>query len=100
MIVLCHHASLRPKTQAALERYTANHVLVMEESAGDDRSYFRTIAKYWNTGPDLLIVEHDIEIHADVIPQLETCGGDWCTFPYRLWKPDVWIHNALGCTRF
>ena len=98
MRVLCAHTSLRPKTRAALERYAPQTEFV--DVSGDDYAYWRQIALRWGGGEDLLVVEHDIEIHENVIPQLEACSEPWCTFAYKLWNPDVWCYNALGCTRF
>lgn len=60
-------------------------------------SYWEAIAARWGRGEDLLVVEHDIVLHGDVIRQFEACPNVWCTFPY--WK-DGWLDQALGCTRF
>jgi hypothetical protein len=96
--VLCCHTDLYDATRTALEKYAPQAEYV--DVSGDIRAYWRAIAERWTGESDLLIVEQDIEIHDQVIPRLEACPEDWCTFPYRLWRPDAWCYNALGCTRF
>lgn len=59
-------------------------------------SYWQAIADRWGSD-DLLIVEHDIVIHDQVVDQLEECPNVWCVFPY--WH-DTWLDENLGCTRF
>jgi hypothetical protein len=74
--------------------------------------YWSAIKARWNAGNDLLFVEHDIQIHGDVIQELLECDGDWCVFPYRngvsgaWWNGDItasdsgFLLRSLGCTRF
>lgn len=47
------------------------------------------------------MIEHDIEIHAGVLPSLAACDRDWCTFPYPQ-QPGLNFActQALGCARF
>jgi hypothetical protein len=58
--------------------------------------YWDGIASRWGTD-DLMIVEHDIVIHDDVVRQFEECPAPWCLFPY--WH-SAWLEQSLGCTRF
>jgi hypothetical protein len=44
------------------------------------------------------VVEHDIGVHADVLPQFTACPELWCGFVYEL--PGGVVDAALGCTRF
>jgi hypothetical protein len=96
--VLCAYTDLYPATKEALARYAPETEFV--DVSGDDYAYWRAITGRWTGEDDLLVVEHDIEIHDQVIPQLEACEEPWCTFPYRLWRPDAWCYASLGCTRF
>jgi len=96
--VLCCYSGLYDATREALERYAPDAEFV--DTSGDDYAYWRALMGRWTGEDDLLIVEHDIEIHETVIPQMEACPEPWCTFPYRLWRPDAWCYNALGCTKF
>jgi hypothetical protein len=98
MRVLCAYADLYDDTRRALEKYAPGTEFV--DVSGDDYAYWRAICERWTGEDDLLIVEQDIEIHETVIPQMAGCERDWCTFAYRLWRPDAWCFNALGCTRF
>jgi len=69
---------------------------------GDDH-YWREISKRWGGFDDLLIIEHDMEIHDRVVPQLLECASPWCVFPYEYgprWPDAPLITQALGCTRF
>ncbi len=64
-------------------------------------AYHEAVAERWGAGSDLLVVEQDVTLHEQVLPQLEACGEDWCVFPYR--HPDngnSFLTAALGCTRF
>ena len=98
MRVLCAYSNLRPRTRKALEQYAPQADFV--DVSGDDLAYWRAICERWTGEDDLLVVEHDIEIHDQVIPEFEACGEPWCSFAYKLWEPDVWCYNALGCTKF
>jgi hypothetical protein len=99
MRVLCAYTDLHPKTSAALKLYAPEAECV--DVSGDRKSYWREIVKRWKGSEDLLLVEHDIEIHGDVMPQFRACDSPWCVFPYLL-NPDddqpmLW---GLGCAKF
>ena len=65
-------------------------------------------------GEPFVLVEHDVEVHARVLPELEECTEPWCTFPFaRLlpgphstWDGEGWgpgialLERSLGCVRF
>src|SRR5215469_3613831 len=51
-------------------------------------------------GDDLAVVEHDIEIHAGVLPAFASCPEPWCVFPYEVTGRGTWLDWGLGCTRF
>jgi hypothetical protein len=65
--------------------------------ADDPTAYHHLLAGAWARGGDLLIVEHDMVVHADVLPQFEDCPEIWCGFEYLV---DTCPVVALGCTRF
>lgn len=68
---------------------------------GEDRfSYWKALKAEWTGKSDLLIVEHDIVLHDDVLPQLQDCEKDWCTFPYHSVVSSLLLSGSLGCTRF
>ena len=71
-------------------------------TGGSDTAYWEELSRRWDGNDDLMVIEHDIEIHADVVPQFTRCPSDWCCFGYEYgpsW-PDHLITGALGCTRF
>lgn len=43
------------------------------------------------------MIEHDIGIHADVVPGLTACRRPWCGHPYAIGELSL---VCLGCTRF
>src|SRR6266516_3894602 len=97
MRIACFYTELHPVCVAALPTGTE----LVWTGDGDDH-YWNELTKRWDGHDDLLIIEHDIEIHDDVIPQLQACPSAWCTFPYEYgprW-PGHTITDALGCTRF
>lgn len=94
---------LRPETVAALEASLPAGWLVnwQKIDRGDHYAYWRLVAESWRLPGPTFIVEHDIEVHEDVLPQLAACAEGWCTFPY-LQQPGLnfTCTQALGCTRF
>lgn len=63
----------------------------------DNGAYCDLLSRLWGTAQEVLIVEHDMGVHGEVLPQLEDCPSWWCAFRYRV--EDVYL-AALGCTRF
>lgn len=98
MRIACFYTDLHPACRDSLPPDTE----LVWTGAGDDH-YWQEISKRWDGSDDLLIIEHDVEVHDQVVPQLLACASDWCAFPYDYptW-PDgpPLITQALGCTRF
>jgi hypothetical protein len=70
----------------------------------DDEAYWRLLSDLWTQHEDFVIVEHDIEIHSDVLPAFESCTAPWCVNayfgqPYKRY-PVPLLRVALGCVRF
>jgi hypothetical protein len=100
MRILCCYTNLHPATAAALARWAPDAEFVdVSATAG---TYSRTLLEHWTGEDDLVTVEHDIEIHAGVIPAFESCGEPWCTFGYYIFpEPHRGICNyGLGCAKF
>jgi hypothetical protein len=98
MRIACFYTSLHPACRNALPPDTE----LVWTGDGDDH-YWLEIANRWDGSDDLLIIEHDIEIHDQVVSQMLACGSSWCTFPYEYgprWPAAPLITGALGCTRF
>ena len=62
-----------------------------------DQSYFELLRDLWAEGKTFIIVEHDIVVTPDTIPELAACDHEWCAmaFPYR--GDTAW---SLACTKF
>jgi hypothetical protein len=96
--IACFYTSLHPACKATLPPGTE----LVWTGLGDD-AYWNEISKRWTGWDDLLIIEHDMELHDEVVPQLEACKSDWCVFPYEYgpgWPDAPLITQALGCTKF
>jgi hypothetical protein len=70
-----------------------------------DDAYYMMLSQVWLEGEGFLNVEQDVELHEEVIPQLEACPELLCVFPYEGGKipgteGDGLIRMGLGCTRF
>src|SRR5215467_7785983 len=72
----------------------------MVDVRADDFAYWRAIEQRWAGEADLLVIEQDMVIHGQVIPQLEACPGQWCTFAYPIFNSGQRLTQGLGCTRF
>jgi hypothetical protein len=59
-------------------------------------AYWDELEARWDGSSDLLLIEQHVVIHDQVLPQLEACPNDWCTFPQASNGLAFW----LGCTRF
>lgn len=101
--MLVPHVDLHPLAREGLLRHAPDAELVRLSRAHD--AYYAFLAEEWASGVGFLNVEQDIELHADVLPQLEACDEPYCVFPYSGPLPigppgDPLLYNSLGCTRF
>jgi hypothetical protein len=92
---------LHPKTRVSVALYAPTAELI-ELSRADD-AYYKVLAGLWEAGEGFLVIEQDIEVHAEVVPYLEACGERWCVYPYP--GPagaygDPLTYYSLGCTKF
>ena len=88
-----------PLALSALHRHAPQAEIV--DLGGEHDAYYRLLRSLWEAGESFLIVEHDIEIHAGVIPGMLACAGDWCVFGYYgAGTPPEPLEHSLGCTRF
>ena len=95
-MILVPYTRLHPATGRALNRYAPGHVRVRIDP-GDDEAYWRVLAQAWRGPGDLMLVEHDIGIHAGVVEGLSACREPWCGHPYPI---GAQLLICLGCTRF
>lgn len=102
MRVIVPVVTLHPLTEASLRLYapTAERIDVSQS----DRAYCDLLARLWAEGESVLLVEHDIEIHAGVVEAARRCRHLWCAWPYEggAWANpgDSLLYESLGCTKF
>ena len=98
MRVLCCYTDLHPDTARALSRYAPQAEFA--GVSGDQFAYWHQIRARWDGADDLVVVEHDVEIHAGVIDGFAGCDQPWCVFPYVIGPHGELCEVGLGCTRF
>lgn len=48
-----------------------------------------------------MVIEQDVIIHGDVLPQFAACPEPWCLFPARHYAtPGGWMTTGIMCNRF
>lgn len=99
MNIVCCPVNLYPATRASLAAH-APGALIIPIAAQDISQPWTTYASYWGTD-DLVIIEQDIIIHADVLPQFVACPEPWCLFPARHYAAGGgWMKTGIMCNRF
>ena len=101
MRVLCCalEGQVHPDTVTALSQCFPGHELVFLP-AGDPHAYWTMIMGRWGSD-DLVIIEQDIVIHDQVVPQFQACPQPWCAFdhfPYYTLAPADF--KVIGCVRY
>lgn len=95
---------LHPLAQRGLDAYAPGwERWLIDES--DTRGYWQLLGRLWAEPGygDLVVIEHDVEIHNLVLPEFADCREPWCTFPYQGPGPTVpegLLLTSLGCVRF
>jgi len=102
VIVLCCpvEGRLWPATAASLAEH-APAAEIIPIPADDISRPWADYAERWATD-DLVVIEQDVIIHADVLPQFQSCPEPWCLFPARHYAtgPDGWMTTGILCNRF
>ena len=90
---------LHPDTLRLIDEHVPAGVDVVwhELDPGDPTAYARLLVEAWTWDGDLVVVEHDIGIHAGVIDGFTWCRQPWCGHPYAIGDQ---LLVCLGCTRF
>jgi hypothetical protein len=65
-------------------------------------SYNEAIASRWTGESDLVVIESDKEITAEVLPSFESCTSYWCSYSYFIYPKmmEREVEIGLGCTRY
>lgn len=87
-----------PKAVEAIDLYAPDAERV--DTSGDQTNYWREIIKRWDGADDLVIIEQDNEITAEVLPSFTACDKDWCVYSYQGLFPDAVFTRSLGCVKF
>lgn len=109
MRVICPHVNrTHPLTAESLSDHVPNAEWFYVGGAPD--SYWRLLCDLWGRRESFLLIEHDMELHEGVIPDLAECPAPICLFPYpgptpsKGWSQsnpeDSLLYRSLGCTRF
>jgi hypothetical protein len=102
-VLACYAGNqLRPETYRALVRYVPVSCLEMVNVEGNVSNYWHEFRRRWKADYELITVEQDNVITADVLPSFQMCTQPWCVFEY-LGPPhmsDRWLATSLGCSRF
>ena len=98
MRILCCYANLRPETAATIAEFAPETELV--DVTDDTYGYWHNIRDRWTGDEDLMVIEQDIEITAEVVPSFEACSKPWCLFEYPGHPFMGTLSSHLGCTRF
>jgi hypothetical protein len=72
---------------------------LMRSVVSDNQAYWREFSRDWDGSSDLMTIEHDVGLHADVVPDFEACDDSWCWYDYQA-GPHGASASGLGCTRF
>jgi hypothetical protein len=95
-VILLPYTRLHPATARLANRHAPGHIRARIDP-GDDSAYWALLAAAWRQPGDLVVIEHDIGIHADVVPGFSACRRPWCGHAYLTGRQRL---IALGCTRF
>lgn len=60
---------------------------------------WESIVQLWAGVEDLVLIEQDIEIHAQVPAQFASCQSGWCAFGFPLEPGGTPLWLGTGCTR-
>jgi hypothetical protein len=99
VIVLCCPVILWPGTRDSLAEH-APAAEIIPIPADDISRPWADYAARWGQD-DLVVIEQDVIIHGDVLPQFEACPEPWCLFPARHYAtPGGWMTTGIMCNRF
>jgi hypothetical protein len=96
-VILAPYTKQHPEARSLLERHAPEDITWARIDENDVTGYARLLVEAWAQPGDLVIVEHDIGVHAGVFDGFQTCGQPWCGHPYRIGDRML---VCLGCTRF
>ena len=97
--VLCCPVTLWDATRESLRKYAPDAVIVPVPVGDISRAWQEHVIRWGQD--DLLVIDQDVILHEDVIPQFEACPEPWCLFPYRHdAQGGDFMDTGVGCNRF
>ncbi len=96
--ILCCYAELYVETERSVKAFAPDALFIY--TGGDDYAYRDALQEYWPGDQDLIVIEQDIEITADVLPSFSKCRKPWCIYSYQGPPHLGYLHRCLGCTKF
>ena len=97
-LVILPYTEVNEETRAAVAGNTDPRYVEMVKLERTE-SYWELWDRLWRGARDFIIVEHDIVIHEEVLPQFRACREPWCTFGYPYAFGPAPYHGT-GCVRF
>lgn len=95
LTILCAYTDLRPETKQALDPWGPEYVDV----SSSPQAYWSAVRDRWTGERDLVIIEHDVVVHDQVMPEFAQCDRLWCTFPYPCAQGGQ-FETGAGCARY
>jgi hypothetical protein len=101
--IICPYTCVHPATDQALRRFASDAERV--DVSGSEFGYWELVRGLWAAGEDFVVIEHDVEITADVLGSFESCAepmcASYCPDTACTWTFLPGALNALwGCVRF
>lgn len=99
-IIYCYSSEPPTICVEAIKKFAPEAEFV--DTSASIYSYNEAIASRWTGEDDLVVIEGDKEINADVIPSFKSCNHAWCTFGYDVFPPPYvrQVTMGLGCAKF
>ncbi|HUX70787.1 MAG TPA: hypothetical protein VMV41_09780 [Cellulomonadaceae bacterium] len=96
------YTNLRDDTKAALDLHAIarGHTVTYVDVSGSESAMWEMWRDLWAQGDDIVVVEHDIVIHEEVLPRFEDCPNVWCANPYPYAFGNSDPYHGTGCVRF
>ena len=100
MRVIAPYNKREKRSQRALEKYAPTATWI--DTSSSIYAYGEAVASYWTGEDDLVVIESDKEITAEVIPSFALCDSYWCSYSYYVFPPTYQreVSIGLGCARY
>ncbi len=98
-VIYCY--TTKPENRSA-ESITKYAPLAEWHSTPNIFDYPNIVASFWTGKEDLVLLEGDTEITAEVLPSFENCSNYWCSYSYMVNPPpnEYKWSAGTGCTLY